>query len=520
MPHVSSSLNVAATGLLCLLPVISSSAADVALDTGVSSDIPLDEDALLAAVEADMAALGATAMSLAIVEDGRVVWSEGFGTTRRGGSDPVTADTRFRVASTTKPMTSIALLQAVADGCLDLDDPVADHLPFAIDVQPEHSADLAVGHTLANTGGLLDYELQTGQEGDGYLEPFLEEFQREGGFLAPPGRMYNYSNTNFVVAGRLVEVCTDQPIRGYLEDAVWGPLGMDRTAFDQATVLSDDDYAEGLTELLEESGGDLMDVGPSTYSAAHLWPAMGAWSSANDLAALGTFLLRGDDAVLGSALLDDMKRTQVDREEGDDDAGYGYGLKTRTGVDLGGARYPVRMVSHTGFLFGYSAHLYVFPELDLAVAALVNVDFAFPGESLDVALRLGDRVEAQAIPDPEIDPSTFEDFVGVYTHPYVLGDFVFSVEDGTLQVEVPSLDAEGIGYASALVAVAPDNFDMQLDDGTQRLSFLRGPDGSVEFVRNRYYVGERTAGLAAVTTVAPVPAGWLAGTTHRDLPGW
>lgn len=476
-----------------------------------------DEAALREAVEFDLDAMGATALSLAVVDAGTVAWSGGFGTTRRGGSQAVDADTRFRVASVTKPMTSIALLQAVEEGCLNLDDAVADHIPFRIGVQPQHSADFAVGHTLTNTGGLIDYELQTGQEGDGYLEPFLEEFQRSQGFLSPPGRMYNYSNTNFVVAGRLVEVCADQFFRPTLEDAVWGPLDMTRTAFDQATVLSDDNYAEGLTVLLEESGGALLDVGPTTYSAAALWPAMGAWSTAHDLASLGAFLLDGNPEVLSPAHLEAMTSTQVDREEGIDNAGYGYGLNVRTGINLAGAHYATTMVSHTGYLFGYSAHLYVFPDLDLAVAALVNADFAFPEKTLDAALRLADRMTPEPIPEPDIDPARFGDFVGVFNNPNVLGDFVFTLEGGTLSVEVPGLDAEGIAYERELVPVAPDNFSMQLDGGVRRLSFLRDSAGEVEFVRNRYYVGEKTTQAAGP---APVPPPWQMSEGRPALPGW
>ena len=260
MLHASPKRGGSALARYALLTGLTGCAAGGDPAPAASSTPPLDAAALRAAVASDMAALGATAMSLAIVEGGEVVWSEGFGTTRRDGGDPVTADTRFRVASITKPMTSVALLQAAEDGCLDLDDPVGAHLRFSIGVQPEHSADLAVRHTLDNSGGLLDYELQTGQEGDGHIEDFLREFQQAGGFLAPPGRMYNYSNTNFVVAGRLVEVCADAPYRVVLEDDVWGPLGMGRTALDQATVLADDDYAEGLTALLEQSNGALLDV--------------------------------------------------------------------------------------------------------------------------------------------------------------------------------------------------------------------------------------------------------------------
>ena len=56
---------------------------------------------------------------------------------------------------------------------------------------------------------------------------------------------------------------------------------------------------------------------------------------------------------------------------------------------------------------------------------------------------------------------------------------------------------------------------MVVDGRTQRLSFLRGDDGTVEFVRNRYYVGERTPGTAAAPVLAPVPTGWLSGDLDR-----
>ena len=76
-----------------------------------------------AAIEADIASIGATAFSMAVIREGEVVWSDGFGTHTKSGV-PVTADTLFRVASLTKPMTAISVLQQVDDGCLDLDAPV------------------------------------------------------------------------------------------------------------------------------------------------------------------------------------------------------------------------------------------------------------------------------------------------------------------------------------------------------------------------------------------------------------
>ena len=479
-----------------------------AFDTGMSSTGTVDVEALTAVVEGEMAELGVTAMSMAILQGGVPVWSGGFGTLAPGDPTPVDADTLFRVASVTKPMTALALLQNVDAGCLQLDDAVNEHIPFEIGVQPDHSENFLVGHTLTHTGGLLDHEIQSGQEGDGFIEPFLEEFQFAGGFLAPPGRMYNYSNTNLVVAGRLVEVCSGQSFRAYMEQEVWSPLGMDRTAFDQATVLEDGNHAAGITTLLEESSGEDLIVGPESYAAANLWPAMGAWSSADDLAQLAVFLLDGNEQVLSSSLTDAMRSSQVERLEGFPDAGHGYGLNIKTGVEIGGSRYPVRMLSHTGFLFGYSSFLYVVPELDIAVIALLNRDSVYPEQSIDAALDLASQVDPGPLSVLEPDPSTFGDFVGTYTHEYVMGDFIFSLDGETLQVSVPSLDDSGVDYETDLVAVRPDNFEMRIDGRTQLLSFIRDETGAVEFVRNRYYVGALSE-RGNARQVAPVPPGFL-----------
>jgi len=455
-----------------------------------------------------MAELGVTAMSVSIVRGGAPVWSGGFGTLEPGGAVPVDADTLFRVASVTKPMTALAMLQNVDAGCLSLVDRVNDHIPFEIGVQSEYSASFLVEHTLTQAGGLVDFETQSGEEGDGYIEPFLEEFQSAAGFLAPPGRMYNYSNTNLVVAGRLVEVCADQPFRAYMDDEVLSPLGMERTVFDQASVLADGNHAAGITTLLEGSGGEEQLVGPESYAAAHLWPAMGAWSSANDLTQLALFLLHGDDRVLSAPLTDAMRSSQIERLEGYPGASHGYGVRIKDGVGLGGVEYPVRMLSHTGFLFGYSTYLYVVPELDIAAVMLLNRDFSYPERSLELALDLASYVQPEPLTVDEPDPATFGEFEGIYTHEFVMGDFMFSLDGETLMVSVPSLDESGVSYDAELVAVRPDNFEMIIDGQTQLLSFIRDENGAVEFVRNRYYVGVRSE-QGNARTIAPVPPGFL-----------
>ena len=85
------------------------------------------ESALIEAIEQDIANIGATAFAMAVLKDGEVSWSDGFGTDTKDGS-PVTADTLFRVASLTKPMTAVLTLQQVEAGCLELETPVDEYI--------------------------------------------------------------------------------------------------------------------------------------------------------------------------------------------------------------------------------------------------------------------------------------------------------------------------------------------------------------------------------------------------------
>ena len=485
---------------------------DSGLDTGQES--VFSDAALRVAIDEDMAEYDLSAMAVAVVRNGQTVWVEGFGTRSPDDSAPVDADTRFRIASITKPMTAIAVLQQVDAGCLGLSDLITDHMPFDMRQQPGMAATMTVEHTLNMSAGLYDVDEQTGQDGDGQIEPFIRQVQVASTLLAPPGRMYNYSNTNSVLAGRLVELCTSDFYRPYMDAAVFGPLGLSRTTFDTDTVVNDGNYASGVSRYWDGSEETDTVLGPARYSASHLWPAMGAWSSARDLGRLMEFWMAGDPTVLSDALHAEMVASQVDREEGYADSGYGYGLKVKSGIDMDGAHYPVRMVSHDGVIFGYHAHAYAVPELGVGVVVLVNRELTIPMRTIAAGLSLADHVVPTESTTPAPDPSTFAALAGTYTHDIVMGDFQFSVVDGNLEVRIPSLDASGVSYEPRLTALRPDNFELRINGGVELLSFIRDADGNPEYVRNRYYVGTRTA-PALAPRLGTVPPAWRSSTVGR-----
>ena len=466
-----------------------------------------DDSALRAAIEADMAELGLTAAAVAVLRDGKTVWAEGFGTLTPDGGGAVDADTRFRVASVTKSMTAIAMLQQSDGGCLSLTDRITDHMRLEMASAPGMTDDMQIRQLLNHTAGIYDYVLPDPYDGDGQIEPFINYVQAELPLLAPPGRMFNYSNTNYVLAGRVLEVCTGDYYRPYIDRSVLGPLGMTRTTFDTETVASDDNYAMGITTVWPGAEGTDTVIDAETYAASHLWPGMGAWSSVRDIGRLAEFWMAGDDTVLSDALHAEMVSAQVSRETGEADVDYGYGLDVRTGVNLSDGHYPARMVSHGGQLWGYGTFVYTLPDLGVGVVVMINREYLFPMRTVEAALDLGSVVEPTESPTPPVDPATFAELAGTYTHDVVMGDFIFSVVDGNLEVSIPSLDADGVPYTPRLTAVHPDNFKLESDGQMYDLSFIRDADGKPEYVRGRWYVGKRVEGALA-PQVRPVPEAW------------
>ena len=106
-------------------------------ETGLDSEMAesFDDAALRQAIAADMVSLDVSAMAVAVLRNGETVWVGGFGTLTPDGTEPVDGDSRFRVASITKSMTAVAVLQQVDAGCLALSDAITDHMPFEMQQQ-------------------------------------------------------------------------------------------------------------------------------------------------------------------------------------------------------------------------------------------------------------------------------------------------------------------------------------------------------------------------------------------------
>src|SRR6266568_4860568 len=151
-------------------------------------------------------------LALAIVKDQEVIYARGFGVTSiEDGGVPVTPQTLFRIGSTTKPMTGTAILRLVEAGKLDLDRPVKEYIDW-LTLSEEDVADRVTLHMLmSHSAGLPTDAEHFGRRDREGLEAFVRERIPRFPLIAPPGKLFSYSNPGICLAGYIAEVVGGKP---------------------------------------------------------------------------------------------------------------------------------------------------------------------------------------------------------------------------------------------------------------------------------------------------------------------
>jgi CubicO group peptidase (beta-lactamase class C family) len=206
---------------------------------------PLDTVAIDRFLAAQMAAQRVPGMALAVVRADEVLYLKGYGTA--GDDQPVTPRTQFFIASLSKAITALAVMQLAESGALDLDAPIQRYLPEFTLADAEHAAQLTIRQLLHQVGGLADAGFPE------YLLPQPASLAervaslRSARPVAPPGAEFHYFNPNYQVLARVVEVVSGQPFANYLQTHIFTPLRMEDT-FSAATAAEAMQRAERLTQ--------------------------------------------------------------------------------------------------------------------------------------------------------------------------------------------------------------------------------------------------------------------------------
>ena len=458
---------------------------------------------LINVIEKEMRDLDIPGAAVAVVEGGEITLAAGLGSKHPHYADPVKPTTLFRIGSVTKTLTAIGLLQMIEQGKVDMNAPITDYLPdFSFAYDANWASSITVRNLLTHTSAIKDcFEIDTpGYKDDDALSRYFCGPYGESPFaclMAPPGRMFNYTNTGYMLAGLVTEVASGTYYRHYLQENVFAPLGMTRTFFLPEEVMADGDFAYGKTPHWET--GEPFVVEPNSYDTGWGRPAGWAFSNVLDLAEVVKFLRAGQPNVLMDEMRIAMQEPQVDWEMFLDLIHYGYGLM----IQEAGFYHPeapnfyrLRVVSHDGFVHGFSAELYYVPDLDFGFIALTNAFVSHLDRSFATALTtLCEMPAPSSIPDLSMTPDDYANYAGHYSDPYFAGDIFVEVNNGQLTVAIPVFDDIGLAYDNTLIPNTPNNFILvyygarEFDVLPRPVTFILDNNGASEYFRTRSFVG-------------------------------
>jgi D-alanyl-D-alanine carboxypeptidase len=415
-------------------------------------------------------ATGAPSASVAVVQDGRLVYAQAYGSAQLEPPVAARAEMRYSIGSISKQFCATAILLLQQEGKLSLDDPVAKFLPDLT-----RARDVTIRQLLSHTSGYQDYWPQD------YVPLFMLDSVTAQGILErwarkpldfEPGTQWQYSNTNYVAAGLIVEKASGMPFFEFLRTRILAPLGL------QSVVNVD----LGRLPQSDPTGYQRFALGPPRAAPKE---GKGWLFAAGELAMTASDLAKWDITLMNQRLLSPGSYRAMETETLlKNGTATGYGL----GVDVG-TNAGRRVISHGGEVSGFTATNLVFPDDHAAVIVLVNQDAVSTSGAIaqriaGLLLATGDTLTAsrtarargllEGLQHGTIDRSLFTADGNAYFSAQAVADFASSLGPlGALQgfVQTAQQRRGGMVYRS---------YRASFTDRSVRVWTFELPDGKLE----------------------------------------
>jgi len=328
-------------------------------------------DAMKQFVEQSMKKLGIPGASIALVDNGKVVFEGGLGVREIGKPTPVDANTLFMAASNTKGMTTLLLARMADQKKLRWDQPVTEIYPSFRLGSPEVTKQVLVRHLVCACTGLPRQDMEWLFE---YKNATPASSMALLGTMQPTskfGEVFQYSNLMASAAGYIgAHIYAPEKELGAaydqtMDQLIFRPLGMNSTTFDMARALKGN-YA--LPHAFDPDAKVALARMDNNYSVLPHRPAGGVWTSAHDLIRyvqleLAKGVLDGKRIVSEQNIVE-RRKPQISSGE---EESYGMGLSIST-------KYNVTVVHHGGSMFGYKSDLMYLPDHGVGAVILTNSD--------------------------------------------------------------------------------------------------------------------------------------------------
>ncbi len=329
-----------------------------------AEEAPSSSDAVDDFVRSEMQRRQVPGLSLAIIQDGKIVKAKGYGVIEKGGNTPVTPSTLFQAGSISKPVAAFGALRLVQEGKLTLDDDVNSKLTTWKVPENEFTREkkVTLRGLLSHTAGLTVHGFP-GYATDKPVPSLVQVLDGEKPANTRairvdvlPGSLWRYSGGGYSVSQQLAIDVTQQPYPRFMQETVLGPLGMDASTYEQP-LPSEKAALTATAHTLNRT---------PVKGRWHLYPEMaaaGLWTTPSDLA---RFAMGVQEAATGRSkkvLSQEMTRQMLTEQKNH------YGL----GVSVQGSGTTLRF-GHGGRDNGFDAQLVAYAETGQGAAVMINTN--------------------------------------------------------------------------------------------------------------------------------------------------
>lgn len=297
-------------------------------------------------------------MSVAVAQNGKIIWMESFGWANREKMIKATPNTMYSMASISKPIATTGLMVLLDRGLVKLDDPVNKYIaPEKLTAFEGESSHTSIRHILNHTSGLpTHYTCFYLDETNRQPPSYLDSIRRYGILVHPPGAMYQYANFGFGLVGHIIEKVSNTSFSQFMKTEVFLPLGMNHTSIN---------IGPGLEKVAAERYHT--DGNPVPFYISDHPGASQVYCSAHDLIHFGMFHLKNlsgsQKQILKPKTIDLM---QKDSDPNPENNRYGLGWFLRED------EFGYNVVWHTGSMRGVNTMLKMVSSENIAVVVLLN----------------------------------------------------------------------------------------------------------------------------------------------------
>jgi CubicO group peptidase (beta-lactamase class C family) len=419
---------------------------------------------------------GVPGASVAVVQDGQVVYLQGFGVKELGKNAAVGPDSLFAISSTTKAFTSAMAATVVDDGLMTWDTPVGTPLPDFAVADSTLTPRITVADSFCMCTGVPTRNWQTIFNAKSLTANSLIASVARMPLTAPFGEVFQYNNQMYATGGYAATRAAggtpnnlNLAYQRAMRDRLLDPLGMMHSTFTIDDVLAGGDYADPHATDLEGHTQPISLLATARTAERGAGPSGALWSNARDMTRWLQMQLAHGVGPDGTRVISDanLQRTRAPRvpipsepsaPDLVNDASRNYAMGWEVGVYEGQA-----LVHHSGSVLGYNSQVSLLPDAGVGVVILTNGGLGARQFTVAVRFRLlellfnqpeeYDSIAVQSLQSDlsdysalraqlrPVDPVAVSPYVGRYTND-AMGDVVLSLYDGNFVFDTGTFRSE------------------------------------------------------------------------------